>query len=217
VSTIPGPGTAARAAAEWWAKQVGAPVHRLVRDEERSFASDFAEVGMLMVASDHPVPDGTATAFADALEKLYDELLVRCDGWVSLGVDYGPDMELAKVAEAHGIHASRFPMKTNVYARPDHVTASLGYRGPTRLVWQAPSWVRPTCHSLQYDERAQKFGDAWCTLPMYHDGDHGEWEPDPRRCKGCGLSEGGHYDRGSVPGDFHSFEAAVLREDGESE
>lgn len=207
MSTIPEPGTAARAAAEWWAKQVGAPVHRLVDASQRNFSSDFAELGMLMVASDHPVPDGSTTPFADALEKLYDELLLKRDGRVSLGVDYGPDTELYDVAKAHGIHPSRFPMKTNMWACRDHVTASLGYRGPTRLVWHAPDWERPTCHSLQYDERSGKFGAAWCTLPMYHDGDHGQWEPDPRRCKGCGLSEGGHYDRDSVPGDFHSFEA----------
>lgn len=208
------PTTAARAAAEWWAKQVGAPVHRLVRKEERNDASDFAELAMLVAASNHPVPAGATAGFTDALEKLYDELLVRCDGWVSLGVDYGPDPQLAEIANAHGIHPSRFPMKTNVYVRPDHVTASLGYHGPYRLVWAHPDWKRPTCHSLQYDERAQKFGTGRCTLPIYHEGDHGGWEPDPRRCVGCGLAEGGHFNRPRVPGDFHEFKAVA--EDGES-
>lgn len=199
------PTTAARAAAEWWAKQVGAPTHRLVRNEERDFSSDFAELGMLTVAHRNPVPDGAAEAFADALEKLYDDLLVKWDGRVSLGVDYGPDMKLAEVADEHGIHPSRFPIKSNVWAYPDHVTASLGYHGQIRLIWAHPDWKRPTCHSLQYDERTGRFGRDWCTLPKYHDDEHGGWEPDPRRCDGCGLSEGGHYNRPSVPGDFHSF------------
>lgn len=203
MSATPEPTTAARAAAEWWAKQVGAPVHRLVEASQRDFSSDFAELALLAVAHRNPVPDGAGPAFADALEKLYDDLLVRRAGRVSLGVDYGPDMELAEVAQAHGVHASRFPIKTNVWAHPDHVTASLGYRGQIRLVWAHPDWERPTCHSLEYDERAQRFGAARCTLPIYHDGGHGNWEPDPRRCKGCGLAEGGHYD---FDGDFHQFE-----------
>jgi hypothetical protein len=215
VSATPEPKTAARAAAEWWAKQVGAPVHRIVRDEERDLRTDFFEVGMLVAASKHPVSDDTATAFADALEKLYDDLLVRCRGRVSLGVDYGPDQELAEVAKAHGIHAARFPMKTNMWAYPDHVTASLGYHGPTRLVWAHPDWERGPCRSVEYDERSEKFGDAWCTLPIYHEGGHGDWAPDPRRCAGCGLSEGGHYNR-RVPGDWHSFETQPDPEGGES-
>jgi hypothetical protein len=202
--------TAARAAAEWWAKQVGAPVHRAVRAEERSFATDFLELSLMMSASNHPIPQDAAAGFTDALEKLYDELLVAWDGWVSMGVDYGPDPRLAEVAKAHGVHPSRFPIKTNMVVRPDHVTASLGYHGPDRLVWAHPDWVRPVCHSLQYDERLEKFGADLCTLPVYHDGEHGGWEPDPRRCVGCGLTEGGHYNRPLVPGDFHQFEAVKL-------
>jgi hypothetical protein len=206
VSTLPEPSTAARAAAEWWAKHVGAPVHRLVRDEERSAASDFAEVGMLWIASGHPVPDGAATGFTDALEKLYDELLVKLDGRVSLGVDYGPDMELADVAKAHGIHPSRFPMKTMMWAYPDYVCAALGYGAPTRLVWAAPDWVRPTCYSVAFDQRTQRFGNDRCGLPLYHDGEHGDWQPDPRRCAGCGLTEGGHYNRPWTIEHHHLFE-----------
>lgn len=203
--------TVARAAAEWWAERVGAPTHRMVRAEERDFRSDFAELTMLTVAHRNPVPDGAGSAFADALEKVYDELLVKWDGRVSLGVDYGPDMVLAEVAQAHGIHPSRFPIKTNLWAYPDHVTASLGYHGQIRLVWAAPGWVRPTCKSITYDERTHKFGDDLCSLPLYHDGDHGDWRPDPRRCEGCGLTEGGHFNRPRVPGDFHGF---TSREDG---
>jgi len=200
------PTTAARAAAEWWAKQVGAPTHRLVRNEERDFSSDFAELALLTVAYRNPVPDGAGAAFVDALEKLYDELLVKWDGRVSLGVDYGPDLELADVAKAHGIHGSRFPIKTNLWVYPDYVVASLGYRGQDRLVWSAPDWARPACHSLDYDERTQKFGDNRCSLPRYHEGDHAGWQPDPRHCEGCGLTEGGHYNR-RVPGDHHLFSA----------
>jgi hypothetical protein len=199
------PTTAARAAAEWWAERVGAPVHRLVEHSQRDFSSDFAELSMLVIAAENPVPEGAAAGFVDALEKLYDELLVKWDGRVSLGVDYGPDMELAAVAKAHGIHPARFPIKTNLWAYPDHVVASLGYRGQHRLVWSAPDWERPVCHSLDHD--GLNFGTNWCTKALYHDGDHGGWEPDPRRCKGCGLSEGGHYDRPRVAGDFHQFEA----------
>lgn len=199
------PTTAARAAAEWWAGQVGAPTHRLVDDNQRDFSSDFAELSMLTIAHNNPVPPGAGEAFADALEKLYDDLLVKRDGRVSLGVDYGPDMELAAIAKAHGIHPARFPIKSNVWAYTDHVVASRGYHGAHRLIWQAPDWERPTCHSLAYDERTQKFGDDWCTLPLYHDEDHGGWEPDPRRCERCDRTEAAHYNDSN--GDWHAFKA----------
>lgn len=201
---MPEPTTAARAAAEWWAKQVGAPTHRIVEDDQRDFRSDFFELGMLGLAHDNP-PPADVTPFVDALEKLYDELLDKRDDRVSLGVDYGPDMELGAVAKAHGIHPARFPLKTNLWAYPDHVVVSLGYRGAHTLIWQHPDWARPMCESLQFNERTQKFGQGWCTKPRYHDGEHGDWRPDPRRCTGCGLGEGGHIDR---DGDYHRFEVA---------
>lgn len=198
--------TAARAAAEWWAKQVGAPVQRLVEPSQRDFASDFAELHFLGESAKHPVPEGAAPVFVAELEQRIEKMLGRTD-WVSLGVDYGPDLELYEAAKAAGISGSRFPVKTHMNITPQYVTASLGYRGATRLVWQHPDWKRPACQSLDYNESSGKFGTKWCTLPRFHDGDHGDWKPDPRRCKGCKLSEGGHYNR-NVDGDYHSFEVA---------
>jgi len=163
---------------------------------------------MLTTAHKNPVPEGAGTAFADALEKHLVDALDR-HGDVHLGVDYGPEWPLGEIAQAHRIHPARFPVKTRMWVQPTHVVASLGYRGPDRLVWSAPDWERPVCHSLDYDERTEKFGDNRCSLPRYHEGGHGDWLPDPRRCDGCGLTEGGHFNRPRVPGDHH-----VFREDG---
>lgn len=205
-TAITEPPTAARAAAEWWAKQVGAPVFRQVEARQRDLGSIFTETALSTLAARNPVPAGAESVFADELEKRIEEMFGRTDR-VSLGVDYGPDLELAEAAKAAGISTARFPIKTHLWAYRDHVTASLGYRGQTRLIWSHPDWVRPACESLEYDERTNQFGDNRCSLPRFHDGDHGDWKPDPRRCKGCGLTEGGHYNR-TDKGDYHSFQAA---------
>lgn len=199
--------SAARAAAEWWAEQVGAPVQRLVSAEQRDFSSDFAELSLMAIAAQHPIPQGAPPVFVAEMEKRIAEMQTRTD-WVSFGVDYGPDRMLAEAAKAAGISTTRFPIKTHMTITPQYVTASLGYRGPHRLIWQHPDWKRPACQSLQYDERSGKFGGDWCTLPRFHDGEHGDWKPDPRRCTGCGLNPGGHYNR-NRDGDRHSFEAVT--------
>lgn len=182
-------------------------MQRLVSPEQRDFSSDFAELSLMRLAADRPVPPGAAPVFVAELAKRIEDMIGRTDR-VSLSVDYGPERVLAEAAKAAGISTSRFPIKTHMTITPQYVTASLGYRGPDRLIWQHPDWKRPACQSLAYDERTGKFGDDWCTLPRFHDGEHGDWKADPRRCKGCGLNEGGHFNR-PRDGDFHSFDAVT--------
>ncbi len=201
--------SAARAAAEWWAKQVGAPLFRNV--DSSSGPDELLRGGMAgamqhMLADLHPATESAGTAFADDLEKRIGDRLKRSN-WVSLSVDYAPDGTLADAAQATGVNGSRFPWKTHMSVTNDYVTASLGYRAPSALIWQHPDWDRPACQTTAYDERTNTFGDEWCTLPKFHDGEHGNWQPDPRRCRGCGLTEGGHYNR-TDKGDYHSFEVA---------
>lgn len=202
------PTTAARAAAEWWATQIGAPTFRMVRDAERDFVSDFAEIGMLTRAHHDPVSPEAGTRFADILERDLAEKLekqtqriaARPDSKdhepsVGLRVDYWPEPILADAAETAGVHTSRFPIKTNMRVCPQYVTASLGYGAPTRLVWSAPDWQRPTCDRQRYEG---PFGeeeprDERCGLPRYHDGPCGEFKPDPKRCGTCGMGYAAHH------------------------
>lgn len=187
--------TAARAAAEWWAEQIGSPVQRLVRPAELDAGSMFAEAGLAALAARHPVPAGAGAVFADELEKRFAEKLDRIDS-VNVGVDYGPDWVLAEAAEAAGIDRSRFPVKTHMWFTKDYVTAALGYGRPVRLIWTHPDWVRPACGMQRYDEEPDgryEPHDEICSLLRYHDGDHGDYIPDPNRCKECGGTYADHY------------------------
>lgn len=199
--------TAGTAAARWWAEQIGAPVFRNVDDDsspQERFDGGFAGAMQAMIAARHPVNAGQGEKFVEALAPIIDERLNRVSR-VSLAVDYGPDMELANAAEKAGINLSRFPWKTHMSIRRDHVTASLGYRAPDKLIWTAPGWLRPQCRQHQYTEDWQPL-DFICSRPIYHDEEeHGDWMPDPDRCMHCGGTYSEHYGRNrEYPG--HSYE-----------
>ena len=211
------PCTAAEAAAAWWAEQVGAPVYRMVDDQ--SPREDHETAGMVgalqtLISDRYPVSREAGEKFTRLLAKRIDKTLKRCD-WVSLGVDYGPELDLAEPAEAAGIHRSRFPWKTHMHIRRDYVTASLGYRARDVLVWQSPEWNRPGCGNHRYTEDYQATDDL-CTKPRFHHEDCGDWRQDTDRCEGCGLTYAGHYGQDGKrqrreAGDFHSYKPAVTQ------
>lgn len=197
---------AARAAAEWWAEQVGAPTFRAVDAE--SGPEDQANMGMAsmmqtLIAERDPVTEAAASTFADVLAVAITKRLSPYG--VSLSVDYGPDQILYDAALGAGVASSRFPWKTHMLVNADHVTASLGYRARTRLIWSAPEWVRPTCGNREWPEDGPR--DALCPKPRYHEDECGEWVPDPGRCTTCGQTYSGHYasQRGAYD---HSWEVA---------
>lgn len=200
---------AAIAAAEWWAQQIGAPVFKVVQDGATGQDREFGETASFLaglLASQHPVHEGQGERFVAALAATITDSLVRTS-WVSLGVDYGPDMELAAAAKVAGIHTGRFPFKTHMGITRDYVTAALGYGAPSRLVWQSPDWVRPACGSHDWDDKTGVKQEI-CTLPRFHDGDHGDWQPDPERCETCGGTYVDHYGN-DTPRMDHSYKAIL--------
>lgn len=192
--------TAGRAAAEWWAGQIGCPTFKAVPDGDHPDREhgDFAAAMGYLIAARHPVRDGQGGRFVAELAPWIDQQLVDHPEWgVSLGVDYGPDLELARAAEAAGIHFSRFPWKTQMWARHDHVTAALGYHGRTRLIWSAPDWVRPNCGQHNYDSDMELVeANEVCSKPRYHEDECGDWQPDPDRCADCDGTYVDHYGKG---------------------
>lgn len=185
----------ATAAAEWWAEQVGAPVFRQVRPEERDESSSATEMLLGFEAARHPVSEQAGRKFVPALAKRIDDALARGLDWYTLSVDYGPDPELAEAAAEAGVSCSRFPIKTNMWIRPDHITASRGYGARAVLVWVSPGWQRPPCgDSRQVDGYPV---DEICTRPQYHDGACGGWVSDPARCAACGRTYSGHFGAGA--------------------
>ena len=193
--------TAGVAAAEWWAEQVGSPVFRAVSassPREDHETAGFAGMMQTVLSSRHPVSDDQGAKFVTALAPVIDARLAERSDWgVTLGVDYGPDLELAKAAEVAGIHLSRFPWKTMMWAKRKVVTASLGYHGRTRIVWHAADWVNPPCHQHDYDREGYVLdSNVVCGKLLYHEDDHGDWAPDADRCAVCGGTYPDHYGKG---------------------
>lgn len=190
--------TPGRAAAMWWAEQLGAPIHKATTmtadDPDREFG-EFGFMAMQAIVAKHPMTDGQGDRFVEALAPVIDGMLSRTD-WVSLGVDYGPDLELANAAKAAGINLARFPWKTHMSVTPMYVVASLGYRAPDRIIWQHADWDRPTCGSMRYEERGDDYHwlDEVCGKPRFHEDDeHGDWQPDTSFCTLCGKTQGAHW------------------------
>ena len=186
---------AAVAAANWWAKAIGAPTFR--NTCERDSTQDQLNGGMAgmlasVLADQHPVTEETGAAFA---ELLAEEITRRtADGrvGVTLGVDYGPDMVLAGVAGRVGVDGSRFPWKTTMWVKGDIVTVSAGYGAAQRIVWASDEWManRPPCARQRWDRTrgcdAEYTGDPFvCSLLKYHEGDCQHDTP-VSLCRTCG-------------------------------
>lgn len=203
--------TAAQAAARWWAEAIGAPTFDTFGPTRREYLASktgmpmvFAESLMGALAAKNPVSAEQGELFTVALEALIGS--DQRDYGLALATDYHPDPMLADAAKAAGISPSRFPWKTCMWVRSDHVTVSAGYRAPTVLVWHAPDWVHPTCGSRAWDKEAQNTRDELCTLLRYHEGDHGAFAPDPARCRTCGGGYSEHYsEEAYADSNRHSF------------
>ena len=184
--------TAARAAAEWWADAIGAPTFRITDEnsgpDERADAA-FGSTMASILAARHPVSDETGRRFIDALEAIVAE--GSHYSGAGLHTDYGPDGALAAAADAAGVDYSRFPYKTNMWIKGDHVYVSAGYGARSTLIWHAPDWQRPVCETQHYEGDDPR--DEVCSLQRYHAGPCGVWRPDTKRCTGCGGTYSAHY------------------------
>lgn len=203
MNTTPGtPATAARAAAEWWARQVVNPTFRQVRPNEEDRETLYGRGLAHIIANRHPVNDAQAEAFADALERIILRDTRKDDGYFhGLHVDYHPDRSLREAAEQAGVSTDRFPWKTNMWIHAEgHVTASLGYAAPEILIWTPDGWEHPACSSVRAEPKA---GDRYdyvfmpevCGLPRYHADGHGDWQPDTLLCArgDCARTRAEHY------------------------
>lgn len=189
--------TPGRAAAMWWAEQIGAPIHMATTgradDPDREYG-DFVFMAMQTISARHPVTTDQGAAFVAALAPVIDDTM---GDWLSLDVDYGPCLMLANAAKSTGIDLSRFPIKTHMSMTPMYVIAALGYGSPNRLIWRHPEWDRPACNSMRYEERPGQhmlWFEEVCGLPRFHeDREHGDWKPDTAFCTSCGRTQAAHW------------------------
>ena len=169
--------TPGRALAQWWAEQLGAP--------KFDAGDDTINVLLTVTRGTSPAPMAAElAAFVERLTAYIDERVEKSPVYgVTLSTDYGPEGALYDAAEAAGIGASRFPVKTMTHAYPDYVTTSLGYGANSVLLWSREGWERPTCHTRHYeDDRTQPYGyrilPEKCGLPRWHEErEHGAWVP----------------------------------------
>lgn len=83
-------------------------------------------------------PDTEQVAsFKEALGAHIRSLFDRNVSWITLDVDYGPDMNLSNALRAAGIKSSPFPMKTIMWVKPNEVSVAQGYRAESRVLWSA--------------------------------------------------------------------------------
>lgn len=208
---------AAVAAATWWAEQVtGSPLFRATEPGEPDAGpAELASMMATILAASHEPVAGAGERFAVLLAaridaKIRSQLSVGPDVWISLSVDYGPDLALAEPADEAGISLSRFPWKTHQWIRTDHVTASLGYAAPTRLIWAAEDWQRPPCAAHRFLEGDdQPWTDDICELPQYHEGPCDYTGTATQTCEGCSRTYAGHYNNGKADGYSHSWKPAA--------
>lgn len=191
------PSPAAQAAAQWWTDRIRGPVTH--DNGDRSFNGFFATAVGGMIADRHPTPEGEQfDRFQRLLAEHIDTLLdAHSSRYISIGCDYGPDRHLADVAEVCGIPLSRFPWKVNQSVHATHIVVSDGYAAPWVLAWSAEDWDRPTCGSQEWvaddeNEYGGDYADRKCGLPVYHEGEHGDWVPSPR-CALCQRPEQSHW------------------------
>lgn len=197
----------AEAAAQWWAKAVAAP--------DFNNGDPIASALGTMLAARSAEPTQTASQrFVEVLAGRLEQRLTQ-SSYVSVNVDYGPDLLLADAATEAGIDGhNRFPWKTHMWVYRDRVVVSAGYRARHELVWASPEWLanRPVCGEQYWNpgraEEATYHGDPWCcSLPQYHEEPH-QFDQPLALCARCGRPDDWYHqrdERGHMA-DFHEFE-----------
>jgi hypothetical protein len=175
--TRPGPlADAARPAAAWWGERV-----RTVRPETDGLHPGLGDRGAYVALVGITLrtqqldatraDEQTVAAFVDELARL---VAAAPNDRMRLYVDYAPVRLLGAAADRAGLSDLRFPHKTYMTVRPDHVIARPGYNSRWRLVWSLPGWKRPPCQAEHYPEVGDEPVGS-CALPRWHEGRHG-WE-----------------------------------------
>lgn len=119
-------------AVNWWASQLAT---RTKQD------NGDAVTGMLMgmLANTYAMP--TAAQVETFKAALTEELKVETQKPYFQGIhnDYGADKLLRKAATASGIEANcpPFPIKTNMWIRPEYVSVRHGYGAEEEVLWEA--------------------------------------------------------------------------------
>lgn len=188
------------AAADWWARRLAGERGWLDAGEpELSFG-----INRTARAAPKRTPEEVEAFRVALIDALDGHVTPHWDPakdaqWASalraIQVDYGPDPVLAEAAEAAGIRPLEpyeLSVKTVMWINPGLVTVREGYRALQTLVWARPDWDRPACGEHRIERHvggvlgSYRVFNEVCSRPVYHDEDHGDWVPDPKRCATCG-------------------------------
>lgn len=183
-------GGAARAAAEAWADKLFGVLPG--RDNGTTDAEDPTGMqrALFLLHASAVAGDGSQDRekFVEVMTRIVDARLSDGASSLTYATDYGPDYEWREIIAESGVSPGRFPWKSCMWIRPDHVTASFGYQAASVLLWHAEDWQRPECGSAEYvDDPAERYGyrqtGRSCVAPIYHDGGH-DYREAPARTGG---------------------------------
>lgn len=168
---------AARAAAEWWGVQVQSVLAEADGvypglSPTQAFAAAVGIGLRVREIENASVSDSAVDGFVAELARLLAESSERM---VRLDVDYHPCELLAQAADAAGVPWARFPGKTVMRVKVDHVLAKAGYGAPWRLVWSGPGWERPPCAERHWPDGSDDPVGPECALLRWHEGKH-DWQ-----------------------------------------
>ncbi|MCB9823294.1 hypothetical protein H6800_03410 [Candidatus Nomurabacteria bacterium] len=130
--------TAGDAAGIWWAGALKSPQHDNGADDP---ANIMARALADRMTEESPASAGALELFAGEVARVVNELVDAGREYISLGVDYSPDMILVECAErAHlEVPMMGWPWKTNMWVTPTSVKVSHGYRAEAKLIWGSES------------------------------------------------------------------------------
>lgn len=188
------PRAEAIAGAKWWGDQLRAGIQTSAGDAQIDVMMSWARS---MSGDRHACSEEMIAKFESVLARRIEAEIIRraaddLDGkpswvwYVTLSVDYGPDMDLGEAARASGISDSNpslvFPIKTNMWIDRGRIKVSAGYRAQEQTVWVsdegAMHWATQALTKCTEELNAISEGldpaissdnqteTAWCYLPL---------------------------------------------------
>lgn len=137
--------TPSRIAARWWADNLRNGHAKLDNGDTSTTGGMTMMLGMLAQANAPRVTPEQAQAFEDALVVAIEKAPAYQGRYLTLGVDYGPDLMLSNAAATAGVRLTMttLPWKTVMWVKPDQVTLRHGYGAPTQTLFPATDAVTP--------------------------------------------------------------------------
>lgn len=130
--------TYAETAANWWAHKVSSPTLDNYDMGEPGQVGGMTMILATMNAMNRKAEPADVETFRTKLVSFIEEEIAK-NNELRLSTDYGPDYQLAKLADECHIPTELFPWKTMMWISPDSVKVSCGYGKPAVTIFGVQS------------------------------------------------------------------------------